>query len=112
METGQQFTDFAQREQELSDSGRLEQPYQFNPITPDFTISGDARIDRKGRMSITIEMRDRCTGQVVGRVTLTRRLRGGPGSINFDLGVATTLADALSRLQPPSTTGGCGCATV
>jgi hypothetical protein len=110
VETGKQFTDFAQREQDLSDSGRLGQPYHFDPITPDFTISGDARIDRKGRMSITIELRDRCSGQIIARITITRRLHGGPGSIRYDLGVAAALADALSRLQPPSATGGCGCA--
>lgn len=110
VETGKEFTDFAQREQDLSDSGRLGQPYHFDPIAPDFTISGDARIDRKGRMSITIELRDRCSGQIIARITITRRLRGGPGSIRYDLGLAAALADALSRLQPPSATGGCGCA--
>ena len=110
VETHQQFTDFAQREQDLSDSGRLGEPYHFDPITPDFTVSGDARIDSKGRMSITIEVRARCSGQVIARITITRRVRGKPGSIGYAVGITAALADALSRLQPPSATGGCGCA--
>jgi hypothetical protein len=110
VETGKQFTDFAQHEQELSDSGRLDPPYHFDPITPDFTISGDARIDRKGRMSITIEVRERCTGQVIAQITITRRLRGGLGSIRYDAGIASALRDALSGLQPPAAASGCGCA--
>ena len=75
-ESDRSFTDFAQHWQELSDSGRLESPYHFDPLTPGFTISGQARIDRKRRMSITIELRDRCSGQVLSRVTITRRLQG------------------------------------
>lgn len=93
VETGKQVTDFAQRGQDLSDSGRLGQPYHFDPITPDFTISGDARIDRKGRMSITIELRDRCSGQIIARITIARRLRGGPHRPRF---VARAPADELT----------------
>jgi hypothetical protein len=111
VETGKQFTDFAQHEQDLSDSGRLGQSHHFDPITPDFTVSGDARIDSRGRMSITIEVRDRCRGQVIARITITRRLRGRLGSIRYAVGITAALADALSRLQPPTATGGCGCAS-
>jgi len=88
VETGKQFTDFAQREQDLSDSGRLDPPYHFDPITPEFTISGDARIDRKRRMSITIEVRARCTD------------RSSPGSRSLDGWLVVWEASATTPGSP------------
>jgi hypothetical protein len=111
VDTSKEFTDFATREQMLSDTHRLAPPpYHFNPLTPDFVVSGSGRIDANRRMTITIVVRRRCDAQVVSQATVTRRLSGKFGTIRYVIDIIDTLNKALQSLQPPTASGGCDCA--
>lgn len=61
----------AKREQQLSDDGRLATPVNYNPLKATYEITGDGTQSRNGQVTMTLNLKNLVTGQVVATKTVT-----------------------------------------
>ncbi len=59
----------SEREQQLFDSGRAEGPFHYDPLAPQFQISGHGTASADGRVTVVLDLVDLSTGKVVDSQT-------------------------------------------
>jgi hypothetical protein len=75
VDTSAQVVAASKREQQLSDEGRLATPVSYKPLTPTYEITGGGTQQRNGQMTMTLNLKNLATGQVVATKTVTGKGR-------------------------------------
>jgi hypothetical protein len=75
VDTSAQVVAASKREQQLSDEGRLATPVSYKPLTPTYEITGDGTQQRNGQVTMTLNLKNLATGQVVATKTVSGKGR-------------------------------------
>jgi hypothetical protein len=106
VDTSAQVVAAAKREQQLSDDGRLATRVSYNPLNPTYEITGDGTKSGNGQVTMTLNLKNLVTGQVVATKTVTGK--GGTfGQLEGLFGDLTSeFAGDASQVIDESPTGG------
>ncbi len=75
VDTERRVVDAIQAEQDLRDSGRSQDTWQFDPIAPQYRISGEGRASADGQVTVVLNLIEVATGAIVGHVSATGKTR-------------------------------------
>jgi len=92
VDTDRRVVDAIQAEQDLRDSGRSQDTWQFDPIAPQYRISGEGRATPDGQVTVVLNLIEVATGAIVGHVSAT----GKTGNLDD---VISEAADKFSQDQ-------------
>jgi hypothetical protein len=75
VDTSAQVVATSKREQQLYDDGRLATPVSYDPLKATYEITGDGTQLRNGQVTMTLNLKNLVTGQVVATKTVTAKGR-------------------------------------
>ena len=75
VDTTAQVVAASKREQQLSNNGRLATPVSYVPLAPTYVITGEGTQQRDGKVTMTLNLKNLATGQVVATKSVTGKGR-------------------------------------
>ncbi len=75
VDTERRVVDAIQAEQDLRDSGRSQETWQYNPIAPQYKLAGEGTASADGQVTVVLNLIDLATGAIVGHASATGRTR-------------------------------------